>query len=218
MSKASNEPPDIQLIFDRPGQEWSKEEQKQVQVWLHETPQLKRLLGFALSHLGPAASLADAEDAWENFYTKRMQKHIQLYDPARGRRFWNFLLFCFQRYCWEEKEKLKKQRENETSLDRQLETSSGEVIELERMDPSEASDPANRAEKNFLWEALYQCLDELPPLQRSIILLYYFAGEAATQIAETLKLTLANVKVKLFRARQTLEDCLRQRGVEGSLP
>lgn len=218
MSKGSSEPPDIQQIFDRPGRQWSEAEQECVQVWLNETPQLKKLLGVALSHLGPAAIAADAEDAWKNFYVKRMQKHIRLYDPARGRRFWNFLLFCFQRYCWDEKARLEKRRKNETTLNHQVQTSTGEVIELERPDPSEASNVPQRIEKKLLFEALYQCLDQLPPLHQSVVLLHYFAEETLTKISVTLKLTLANVKVRLYRARQKLKECLGERGMEGGLP
>lgn len=218
MSKGSNEPLDIRQIFDRPGQQWSETERKRVQEWLHETACLKKLLGFALFHLGPAAVAADAEDTWMNFCAKRLEQHILLYDPARGRRFWNFLLFCFQRYCWEEKEKLKKRAAQEARLEIQFETPAGEVIEWERADPSEESDLPHFIEKKALFDALYKCLDELPSPYQTVIRLYYFAEETLTKIAAMLQITLSNVKIRLYRARQKLEECLREQGVEGSLP
>jgi RNA polymerase sigma-70 factor (ECF subfamily) len=52
-------------------------------------------------------------------------------------------------------------------------------------------------------------LAELPPLQRSILLLRDYEGYNYQEIGEILQITEAQVKVYLFRARQKLRDALK---------
>src|SRR5436190_16188565 len=125
------EPPHIKPIFDKPGRAWTPEERTHVKEWVLESLQLKKLLSFALCYLGQEAMAADAEDAWHNFYSKRLDMQINLYDPARGRRFWNFLLYCFQRSCGDERERLTNWNRRTEPLERELQTDAGETLELD---------------------------------------------------------------------------------------
>ena len=212
------EPPDIKQIFDKPGRTWTPEERTRVQKWLLESPQLKKLLVFALHYLGQVATAADAEDAWYNFYSKRLNMQINLYDPARGRRFWNFLLFCFQRSCADEREKLNKWNQRTEPLEREVQTRTGETFELDWL-VMEDDGPETVAEQKAMWLILHRCMDDLSSSYKSAIVLHYFEEKSLTKIAVTLGLTETNVKMRLYRARQKLAECLAaSQRIEGEIP
>lgn len=59
-------------------------------------------------------------------------------------------------------------------------------------------------------EVVEKALNELPPLQRSIILLRDLEGYEYKEIGEILALTEAQVKVYLFRARQKVKNYIRE--------
>lgn len=58
-------------------------------------------------------------------------------------------------------------------------------------------------------ELLERSLNELPPLQKSIVLLRDLEGYSYVQIGEILQLKEAQVKVYLFRARKKIIDSLK---------
>jgi RNA polymerase sigma-70 factor, ECF subfamily len=60
-----------------------------------------------------------------------------------------------------------------------------------------------------LKELVEKSLQELPPLQRSIILLRDFEGYKYREIGDILQLKEAQVKVYLFRARQRMKDSIK---------
>ena len=57
---------------------------------------------------------------------------------------------------------------------------------------------------------LEQVLRQLPPLQKSIILLRDLEGYEYKEIGEILELNESQVKVYLFRARQKVKDCIKE--------
>jgi RNA polymerase sigma-70 factor (ECF subfamily) len=57
---------------------------------------------------------------------------------------------------------------------------------------------------------LERTLNELPPVQKSIILLRDLEGYEYREIGEILQLTEAQVKVYLFRARQKVKDYIKE--------
>jgi RNA polymerase sigma factor (sigma-70 family) len=60
-----------------------------------------------------------------------------------------------------------------------------------------------------LKEILEKSLQELPPLQRSIILLRDYEGYNYGEIGAILQLSESQVKVYLFRARQRIKDSIK---------
>jgi RNA polymerase sigma-70 factor, ECF subfamily len=69
---------------------------------------------------------------------------------------------------------------------------------------------ASRSTPEFdLKEILEKSLQELPPLQRSIILLRDYEGYNYREIGDILKLGESQVKVYLFRARQRIKDSIK---------
>lgn len=61
-------------------------------------------------------------------------------------------------------------------------------------------------------QALRQAILALAAEQRAVIELRHFQGQSYDEIAESLGLSLANVKSRLFRARKKLREILEKRG------
>lgn len=60
-------------------------------------------------------------------------------------------------------------------------------------------------------EILKKAIDQLEPVEASMITLYYLQDMAVKDIAEITGMTLSNVKVKLYRARKTLKTIIVSR-------
>lgn len=58
-------------------------------------------------------------------------------------------------------------------------------------------------------ELLDKCLEQLPPIQKSLILLRDYEGYDYEEIANITELNLSQVKVYLFRARKKLQDTIQ---------
>ena len=84
----------IEKIFDKPGNEWSEDDHNDVINWLFQDQQLEFLHDFAIKKLSDDAQPSDAENAWHDFIIKTeiFNSIIKSYNPARGSRFWNYLL------------------------------------------------------------------------------------------------------------------------------
>jgi RNA polymerase sigma-70 factor (ECF subfamily) len=88
-------------------------------------------------------------------------------------------------------------------LKKQGRTSFFEEGKLDKMDL------VSESHKFEVKEILEKCLEVLPPVQRSILLLRDLEGYDYKEIGEILDLTESQVKVYLFRARQKLKDNLK---------
>lgn len=87
-------------------------------------------------------------------------------------------------------------------LDRLRQRTQHVALDAEAVSPSpSAQDRAERAETSA---CVQRCLDYLPDHYRSVILLYETHGLTAPEIAELLGVSLANVKIRLHRARRRL--------------
>jgi RNA polymerase sigma factor (sigma-70 family) len=210
------ESPDIQRIFDKPGRDWTPEERIRVKVWLHEDQQLGYLLRFALRHLGHEATPEDAEDAWGDFYAKRLDAVINNYDPAEGRRFWNWLLFCFERFCHRKGQEIRRQHSREAPLKKQTAGEEGERIELELVNEVPGVDPQAVLQEQRLAvrRSVWKCMSELTPSYHIVVVMHYFEEKSVAEIVEELDISESNVKVRLYRARQQLNECLLKEAAE----
>ncbi|MFN6014541.1 MAG: RNA polymerase sigma factor, partial [Flavobacteriales bacterium] len=61
-----------------------------------------------------------------------------------------------------------------------------------------------------LQEVLTEALDKLPEIQRSVVLLRDYEGYNYAEIAEITGLNESQVKVYIFRARQTMKDYIKK--------
>jgi RNA polymerase sigma-70 factor (ECF subfamily) len=61
-----------------------------------------------------------------------------------------------------------------------------------------------------LQEVLTEALEKLPEIQRSVVLLRDYEGYNYAEIAEITGLNESQVKVYIFRARQTMKDYIKK--------
>jgi len=83
---------------------------------------------------------------------------------------------------------------------------SGDEISDEIADSSESA--ADRIIRTEEYKALYHALSLLKGDQREAILLFYFSGLQIKEIADVLGVSESNVKVLLFRGRESLKKLL----------
>ena len=83
-----------------------------------------------------------------------------------------------------------------------------DVVSLEEHHHTIADDPKDcRSQKIVIQKAI----DHLPETDARIITLFYLAEQSLEETGQILGLSLSNVKVRLFRARQKLKDILETR-------
>jgi hypothetical protein len=142
----------IERLFDKPGRCWMPAERHHVKAWLGTDEQFRPLLFHALRHLGHGATVEDAEDAWMEYYTERLDAHINTYDPAKGCRFWNFLWLWFALFCKEKSRRLRMKAQREIST--VVEGDEGRTSELESIDENEGCNPEKNVMRRQFLEAL----------------------------------------------------------------
>ena len=98
---------------------------------------------------------------------------------------------------------LLKRRKHTVSLD---DESGGMALEL----PDLSAEPQRHLLQVERQTELRQAILALPPEQRTIIELRHFQELSYAEIANTLKISTANVKVRLFRARKRLRTLLQE--------
>ena len=59
-------------------------------------------------------------------------------------------------------------------------------------------------------ETLFETVMQLPEKYRIVIHLYYYEDYLVSEIAEVLKLTQSNVKIRLSRGRKLLKQALKE--------
>jgi RNA polymerase sigma factor (sigma-70 family) len=207
MAKGITPPKDIERIFDKPERDWTPGERDRVKEWLCEDKQLRYLIRFAQRHLGQGATAKDAEDAWGDFYVKSLDAVINSYNPTEEkRRFWNYLLLCFARFCHDEGDKIRKRRRLEVSPPT-VEDDKGEPIEWEVADDTPLPDATLLGEE--LRQVVRECVAKLPPDQRKVVEVYYFEERSVEETARAIGISQENVRVRLHRARKTLKAHLQ---------
>ena len=98
------------------------------------------------------------------------------------------------------------------SLDRikKMDNNNGSLEEeqVERQD--QASTPSERMNQKDKLDIVRKIIDELPEKQRSCLQLRDIEGKAYKEIANILSITEEQVKVNIFRARQTVKQRFQQ--------
>lgn len=84
--------------------------------------------------------------------------------------------------------------------------------ELESLQLADEFDICRNAEQAEAFSYAVEALQALPPIEREILVRFYFYGEKATEIAAALSLTGGAVRVRLHRGRVKLRHTLEERG------
>ncbi len=99
---------------------------------------------------------------------------------------------------------------------RALERRPRAVVALEDIPPLEVVDaPVERAEAI---DAVWRAVEMLNPDLKMALLLRDIVGLSYTEIAETLEITLATVKWRIYKAREEVQLALHREGIVVSLP
>ena len=70
-------------------------------------------------------------------------------------------------------------------------------------------DSSFAADREFRYQALYMALEQLPPKERTAILLFYLKGYSIREIADIVNVTEDAVKKQLSRGRDKLKTLLK---------
>lgn len=77
-------------------------------------------------------------------------------------------------------------------------------------------DPGRRAEERETTRMVREVVDELPPLHRAVVVLFYMENLSLEEIANVLELPVGTVKSRLHYARKRLREMLTRR--QGPVP
>lgn len=151
---------------------------------------------FALQLLGnPDDALDVAQDAMVRFF-----RSLSRFDPARPVRPW--LLRIVRNLVRDRGRRLRVRRTES------LEPDEG-VLRFEPRDQS--PDPEAIATRRQLQVLVWQCLQELPPDHREVLVMRDYQDMPYAEIAAALKVPKGTVMSRLHRARRQLHDLVRQR-------
>jgi len=77
----------------------------------------------------------------------------------------------------------------------------------------EAAPPDDRLELEERHRALDEEIDQLPVIERDVLVLFYLQNLSLQQLAEVMDVPIGTIKSRLFRARRLLRQRLEERGV-----
>jgi RNA polymerase sigma factor (sigma-70 family) len=200
----------VERIIIKPGGEWTAKEKGKVYEWLNTNPQRKEMVLFCHHHLGQAAQLEDAEDAWGDFNVTQLNSVIDGYDPEKGS-FNAYLLTSLKRFCWRRGRKIRKRADNEGHLPPDASDSG---IKLEFEDASDVDIEEQTIQKELLQRllpTLAECFNLLPEKHRKVLYLRFWQGKSHKEIAEELGISEGNARVIQLRALRMLAECMKKK-------
>lgn len=190
----------MEKIFAKPGRDWDEEETALCLEWLFEEEQLRRIMRFVASRRG--SDLYDAHDAWNSFFPN-IQKHvIRRYDPARGKTFWSFLLFCLEKHCLQAVRSALKTKSREDLV------GDYKAISLILIDQRAESNPEEKLViKDLVEKGINELYRKNHKLAEVLVAIDLEQRDQADLAAE-LGMHENTLRVRLFRARGELKSIL----------
>jgi RNA polymerase sigma-70 factor, ECF subfamily len=204
-------PQKIEEILAKPGSSWTSEDRDRVLEWLWEIYD-RRLLIFALHHLGPYATPEDAEDTLQEFFEKILARVIATYDPIKGD-FVSYVYSWLEQFCRAKRRQIERRarREQPIIIHKQ---DQDEDYQLEPVDEDENVYPEQvflkKETEKEVKQKLEECINKLKPIYRTVVVMHYFEGLKIVEIAARLDCSTGNVKWRLFEARRQLKKCLEK--------
>ncbi len=86
-----------------------------------------------------------------------------------------------------------------------------EVLEWLAGLPSPFPSPDGKAEEKEMMGTVREVINELPPIHRAVVVLFYLESLPLEEIAHVLELPLGTVKSRLYYARERLRKALKRR-------
>jgi RNA polymerase sigma-70 factor (ECF subfamily) len=161
----------------------------------------RMVFNFAYRVLGNAE---DAEDVLQEVF---LRAYLALSRFRRESKFSTWLYSIASNVCITHKRK-KEKREQLTET-RELMSKKGASLKVART----MNNPEEIVVKREFSERVRKIVASLPAQYSVVITLRYFNEFSYEEIAETLGLSLANVKTRLFRAKEMLKDLATKNGI-----
>ena len=144
----------------------------------------------------------DAEDLTIEAFGKAF-KRLHQYTPKYAFSTWLFKIASNNCIDWIRKQKKKKT----LSLDNPIGTGDGDEMRIEIR--SDGPDPADVVIKEQKAELLKEIVGKLKPRYRTLVELRYYKEYSYEEIAQEMDLPLGTVKAQLFRAREFLNNLMK---------
>ncbi len=144
----------------------------------------------------------DAEDLTIEAFGKAF-KRLHQYTPNYAFSTWLFKIASNNCIDWIRKQKKKKT----LSLDNPIGTGDGDEMKIEIR--SDGPDPADVVMKEQKAEILREVVSKLKPRYRTLVELRYYKEYSYEEIAQEMDLPLGTVKAQLFRAREFLNNLMK---------
>jgi RNA polymerase sigma-70 factor (ECF subfamily) len=139
--------------------------------------------------------LGNAEDASDLTQETFLRAYTRLETYHLGRSFLAWIRRIAANLCIDH---LRQRGQPTLSLDERLESG------LEQADDSPGSSPAQATEMAEDSRRVLAAVQQLPPKQRTVLIMRHIEGMTLEEIAGALRLPLGTVKVNLFRGRQAV--------------
>ena len=159
-------------------------------------------LAFNLAYriMNNEAAAADAtQDAVILMYRKM--------DSYRGGSFKSWFLRIVTNTCYDELRKLKRR----PTVPLEPETDEGDLIESPEWLADKSVDLEEAAINAQLEQAIQDCLEQLNPDQKTVIVMVDVSGENYETVSQVIQSPVGTVKSRLSRARLRMQDCLKNK-------
>ena len=81
-------------------------------------------------------------------------------------------------------------------------------VAVENYDAVDTQMADENADIQFIYEPLYQAIDQLPKKEKAVVILYYLEEKGIREIHQITQLSEANITIMLYRARKKLKTIL----------
>lgn len=217
----------MDAISNKAGSEWTAEERQRVRAWVCESEQLDQLYASARAYF----PREPAEGVWNEFFGSRKHQGagedpaksrfdltIEGFDAGKGKAFWSYLRMRFSFFCMERLGVIRRDDDRTKSPD-ETDKESGEPLVL----VVAPNDTFSEVRLRELRQAIIDCWLGLPPDAQAIFALRYFSANITYMsdeeleieaVARILEITKNAAKVRLFRARLLMKECLKRKDQE----
>lgn len=169
----------------------------------------RRLILYLASKSMYNATFQDVEDCVSRFIIEEAWNIILKYNPLRAS-FKTFFVFCLRRFAVNEAMKIYERVSREISITGGGHPEDGEEVNIVLVD--------NRPENNLdevvylkeIEDKLKRCIKNLRPIYRDVLMMDE-AKMSYREMAESLKISEGTVRVRLFRARDILKHCFKEK-------
>ena len=152
-----------------------------------------RMFSYLMRHLGQRTQAEEVyQDVWLTLIRQR-----QAYSVTAA--FSNYLFCIAHSRLHDHYRKQGRRWEHEQAVDEG---------ELDRVGACELTHPDEQLSRDQQWQRLRFCLQQLPPEQRSVMLLRLEAGLSLQAISEQLQLAFETLKSRFRYAQKKLQQCL----------